>query len=76
MRIDAIGSVSFTMSWICDAYELVRYILQLFALASILAGRNETAVEDIGEANELFLDANTSSSHIGADGGLDGGRMS
>ena len=49
MQINAIGSLGFMMSWICDAYELVRYILQLLALTSILAGRNETAVEDIGD---------------------------
>jgi RuvB-like protein 1 (pontin 52) len=57
----------------------MRYALQLLAPASILAGlsgRNEISVEDIGEMNELFLDAKTSASHIGADGGFDGGRMS
>ena len=67
------------MSWIYDAYESVSYALQLLAPASILAGlagRNEIAVEDIGEMNELFLDAKTSASHIGADGGFNGGRMS
>jgi len=55
------------------------YALQLLAPASILAGlvgRNEIVVEDIGEMNELFLDAKTSASYIGTDGGFDGGRMS
>jgi RuvB-like protein 1 (pontin 52) len=32
-------------------------------------------VEDIGEMNELFLDAKTSATNIGADGGFDGGKM-
>jgi len=55
----------------------MRYALQLLAPASILAGlagRNEITVEDIGEMNELFLDAKTSASYISADGGFDGGR--
>lgn len=55
------------------------YALQLLAPASILAGlagRSEIVVEDIGEMNELFLDAKTSASHISEDGGFDGGRMS
>lgn len=66
-------------SWICDADGFYSYALQLLAPASILAGlagRSEIAVDDIGEMNELFLDAKTSASHIGADGGFDGGRMS
>ncbi|KAF8124705.1 TIP49 C-terminus-domain-containing protein [Boletus edulis] len=57
----------------------MRYALQLLAPASILAGlsgRNEITVEDIGEMNELFLDAKTSASQISADGGFDGSRMS
>lgn len=32
-------------------------------------------MEDIGEMNELFLDAKTSATNIGADGGFDGGKM-
>ena len=32
-------------------------------------------MEDIGEMNELFLDAKTSAGLIGANGGFDGGKM-
>ncbi|KIK40995.1 hypothetical protein CY34DRAFT_806597 [Suillus luteus UH-Slu-Lm8-n1] len=56
----------------------MRYALQLLTPASILAGlsgRNQIEVEDIGEMNELFLDAKTSATNIGADGGFDGGKM-
>jgi TIP49 AAA-lid domain len=55
-----------------------RYALQLLAPASILAtlaGRSQIEVEDIGEMNELFLDAKTSAAMIGSDGGFDGTRM-
>jgi len=38
-----------------------------------LAGRSQIEVEDIGEMNELFLDAKTSAAIIG-EGGFDGGR--
>ena len=54
-----------------------RYALQLLTPASILAnlaGRSQIEVEDIGEMNELFLDAKTSATIIG-EGGFDGGRM-
>ncbi|EJD42133.1 DNA helicase [Auricularia subglabra TFB-10046 SS5] len=54
----------------------LRYALQLLAPASILAalaGRTEIQEEDIGEMNELFLDARTSASRIPRDGGFDGG---
>lgn len=51
-----------------------RYALQLLAPASIvsqLAGRSEITLEDIGEMNELFLDAKTSASMMGDfEGGL------
>ncbi|KAG2093329.1 TIP49 C-terminus-domain-containing protein [Suillus discolor] len=56
----------------------MRYALQLLTPASILAGlsgRSPIEVEDIGEMNELFLDAKTSATDIGADGGFDGGKM-
>ncbi|KAI6096752.1 RuvB-like helicase 1 [Pisolithus sp. B1] len=56
----------------------MRYALQLLTPASILAGlsgRNQIEVEDIGEMNELFLDAKTSARNIGSEGGFDGGRM-
>jgi RuvB-like protein 1 (pontin 52) len=46
-----------------------RYALQLLTPASItslLAGRNEITLEDIGEMTELFLDAKTSAEMIGA----------
>ncbi|KAL0580634.1 RuvB ATP-dependent DNA helicase pontin [Marasmius crinis-equi] len=46
----------------------LRYALQLLTPASILAtmaGRSEIVEEDIGEMNELFLDAKTSASMIG-----------
>ncbi len=52
---------------------VLRYALQLLTPASILAniaGRKEIGVEDIGEMNELFLDAKTSASKIGSDGSL------
>ncbi|KAG6331593.1 hypothetical protein ID866_7496 [Astraeus odoratus] len=55
----------------------MRYALQLLTPASILAGlagRNQIEVEDIGEMNELFLDAKASARSIGSDGGFDGGR--
>lgn len=54
-----------------------RYALQLLTPASILAqlaGRKQIEIEDVGEMNELFLDAKTSASRIGDDGGFDGGR--
>ena len=47
---------------------MLRYTLQLLTPASILAnlgGRSEIEVEDIGEMNELFLDAKTSAGLIG-----------
>ena len=40
-----------------------------------LRGRNQIEVEDIGEMNELFLDAKTSAANISTEGGFDGGRM-
>ena len=55
-----------------------RYALQLLTPGSILAnldGRTQIEVEDIGEMNELFLDAKTSAGLIGANGGFDGGKM-
>jgi RuvB-like protein 1 (pontin 52) len=55
-----------------------RYALQLLTPASIsatLAGRSQIELEDIGEMNELFLDAKTSAAMIGAGGGFDGGRL-
>ncbi|KAJ7487642.1 RuvB-like helicase 1 [Mycena galericulata] len=55
----------------------LRYALQLLTPASILAtlaGRAQIEAEDIGEMNELFLDAKTSASMIGQDGGFQGGR--
>ncbi|KZT35510.1 DNA helicase [Sistotremastrum suecicum HHB10207 ss-3] len=54
----------------------LRYALQLLTPASILAtlaGRKEINVEDIGEMNELFLDAKTSAGMIGDKGGFNGG---
>ncbi|PVG02218.1 putative RVB1-RUVB-like protein [Serendipita vermifera] len=51
----------------------LRYALQLLTPASILAGlsgRKEIVLDDIGEMNELFLDAKTSASNIGRDEGL------
>ncbi|KIO29160.1 hypothetical protein M407DRAFT_70971 [Tulasnella calospora MUT 4182] len=52
----------------------LRYALQLLAPASVvsqLAGRSEITLEDIGEMNELFLDAKTSASAMGDfEGGL------
>ncbi|KAG8966764.1 RuvB ATP-dependent DNA helicase pontin [Tulasnella sp. 425] len=52
----------------------LRYALQLLAPASVvsqLAGRSEITLEDIGEMNELFLDAKTSASMMGDfEGGL------
>lgn len=56
----------------------MRYALQLLTPASILAGlsgRNQIEVEDIGEMNELFLDAKSSARNIGPEGGFDGGKM-
>lgn len=55
------------------ANAVLRYALQLLTPASILAsiaGRKEIGVEDIGEMNELFLDAKMSASKIGSDGSL------
>ncbi|KAH6899486.1 RuvB-like helicase 1 [Coprinopsis sp. MPI-PUGE-AT-0042] len=49
----------------------LRYALQLLTPASILAGlagRGQIEVEDIGEMNELFLDAKTSAANIAAAG--------
>ena len=54
-----------------------RYALQLLTPASILAqlaGRKQIEMDDVGEMNELFLDAKTSAGRIGEDGGFDGGR--
>ncbi|KAF8632055.1 hypothetical protein AX15_002077 [Amanita polypyramis BW_CC] len=53
----------------------LRYALQLLTPASILAqlaGRSQIEMEDIGEMNELFLDAKTSASMIER-GGFTGG---
>ncbi|KAE9401639.1 RuvB-like helicase 1 [Gymnopus androsaceus JB14] len=47
----------------------LRYALQLLAPASILAtinDRSEISLEDVGEMNELFLDAKTSAAMISA----------
>ncbi|KAJ3901406.1 RuvB-like helicase 1 [Lentinula edodes] len=47
----------------------LRYALQLLAPASIIASindRSEISLEDVGEMNELFLDAKTSAAMIGA----------
>jgi len=47
----------------------LRYALQLLAPASILASigdRSEISLEDVGEMNELFLDAKTSAAMISA----------
>ena len=52
-----------------------RYALQLLSPASNLAGlagRPHIEVEDIGETNELFLDAKTSAHMINENGGYDG----
>lgn len=49
-----------------------RYALQLLTPASIIAslsGRKEIEPADIGEMNELFLDAKTSASMMAAAGG-------
>ncbi|TDL18405.1 RuvB-like helicase 1 [Rickenella mellea] len=54
----------------------LRYALQLLTPASILAnlnGRTQVEVEDIGEMNELFLDAKTSAGMIAQGGGYTGG---
>jgi len=56
----------------------LRYALQLLAPAAILAalaGRSQIETEDIGEMNELFLDAKTSAGLIATGGGFDGGKM-
>lgn len=56
--------------------EYFRYALQLLTPASILAqlaGRKQIEMEDVGEMNELFLDAKTSASRIG-NGGFSGAR--
>ncbi|KAI0297485.1 RuvB-like helicase 1 [Multifurca ochricompacta] len=50
----------------------LRYAIQLLTPASILArlaGRDQIETEDIGEMNELFLDAKTSASLISQSGG-------
>jgi len=50
----------------------LRYAIQLLTPASILArlgGRDQIETEDIGEMNELFLDAKTSASLIAEGGG-------
>ncbi|KIJ26942.1 hypothetical protein M422DRAFT_236317 [Sphaerobolus stellatus SS14] len=55
----------------------LRYALQLLTPASILAhlgGRKQIELQDVGEMNELFLDAKTSAKRIGEDGGFDGSR--
>ncbi|KLO17382.1 RuvB-like helicase 1 [Schizopora paradoxa] len=55
----------------------LRYALQLLTPASILAGlagRTQIELEDIGELNELFLDAKTSARAVNTtDGGFNGG---
>jgi DNA helicase TIP49 (TBP-interacting protein) len=46
-----------------------RYCLQLLTPASILAslqGRGQIELEDVGEMNELFLDAKTSAEEMAA----------
>lgn len=51
----------------------LRYALQLLTPASILAtlaGRSEIVIEDVGEMNELFLDAKTSAAMIGENDGF------
>jgi len=56
----------------------LRYALQLLTPASILAtlvGRSQIEIDDIGEINELFLDAKTSAGLIATGGGFDGGKM-
>ncbi|KAI5120752.1 hypothetical protein M0805_007826 [Coniferiporia weirii] len=56
----------------------LRHALQLLTPASILAslaGRGQIEVDDVGEMNELFLDAKTSARMIGTDGGYDGGML-
>lgn len=77
------GEVFFKVCALLTAYfstpfqSIYRYALQLLTPASILAnlsGRGEIEVEDIGEMNELFLDAKTSAAMIGQ-GGFDGGSM-
>jgi len=58
-------------------FFLIRYALQLLTPASILAqlaGRKQIGLEEVGEMNELFLDAKSSAKIIGEDGGFDGGR--
>ncbi|KAF8486481.1 RuvB-like helicase 1 [Gautieria morchelliformis] len=55
----------------------LRLVLLLLTPASILAqlaGRKQIELEDVGEMNELFLDAKTSAGRMGDDGGFDGGR--
>ena len=55
-----------------------RYALQLLTPSSISAslhGRAQIELEDIGEMNELFLDAKTSARMITEDGGYDGGKL-
>ena len=50
---------------------MCRYAIQLLTPASILArlaGRDQIEGEDIGEMNELFLDAKTSASLIAESG--------
>ncbi|THH00165.1 hypothetical protein EW145_g7129 [Phellinidium pouzarii] len=56
----------------------LRYALQLLTPASILgslAGHTQIELDDIGEMNELFLDAKTSARMISEDGGYDGGML-
>lgn len=60
-----------------ELFSRTRYALQLLTPASILAtlaGRSQIEAEDIGEMNELFLDAKTSAAMIG-EGGFNGGKM-
>lgn len=70
-------SGSYAVNGVADIL-FIRYALQLLTPASILAtlaGRSQIEVEDIGEMNELFLDAKTSAGLIAAGGGFDGGKM-
>ena len=70
-----VPSLSTILSLMLGSF-LFRYALQLLTPASILAqlaGRSEITVEDIGEMNELFLDAKTSAAMMTAfDGGVTG----
>lgn len=54
-------------TWPLALLIIARYALQLLSPAAILAtlaGRAEIDVEDIGEMNELFIDAKTSAAKI------------